>query len=144
MAVIEEENSFFQACMPSEGHISKIRLLEEIARIKATVRHENTFVFYDGVNMIMLNEATRVMIVRHDNTIVCDTCPMKDGMVFYGGEWFEGIEKYRSEIEDKLKAVHAEHIMDSVRDSFKFLPTQFSRSIRQGIQGVVMPKHKKV
>ncbi len=106
--LIEKTNSFYPASMPThDGHISKIRLMEELARQNGT-QYDEIFAYHNGCLFILLNEDNRFMRVRYDDILICSNNPHdpeSERMTLFDGEWFEEVEKYREMIERNMKAI---------------------------------------
>ena len=116
-----KENSFYQASMPNGEHLSKIRLIEELARMKGSNVSGTIGYSSESGLFVLLDDQNRTMYVRSNGDLVCHNNPF-DGKCepcFYDGEWFEEVEKYREMIERNVKVIQEKHIMILVNESFK-------------------------
>lgn len=118
---MNKNNSFFQASMPGpDGHISKFRLIEEVARQKGTQYADYVFVYHSDSVIIYLDDENRFVRVRHNDILVCQNNTIgPEEPCFYSGDWFTEIEKYRAEIERNLHRLECERIEKLVSESFR-------------------------
>jgi len=116
---MSKENSFYQASMPNGEHLSKIRLIEELTRLRGyAVSDTIGYSSEDGL-FVLLDDQNRTMYVRSDGELVCHNNPFDGELCFYDGPWFEEIEKFREMIEVNLKNIQEKHIHALVAESFK-------------------------
>ena len=116
-----KENSFYQASMPNGEHLSKIRLIEELARMKGSNVSGTIGYSSESGLFVLLDDQNRTMYVRSNGDLVCHNNPF-DGErepCFYDGPWFDEIEKYRIEIEQNVRNIQEKYIMILVNESFK-------------------------
>ncbi len=103
-----------------DGHISKIRLLEELARQKGTQYDDYVFVYYSDSVIIYLDEENRFVRVRANGSLVCQNNTVgPEEPCFFDGKWWDDIEEYRAEIESNLHRIECERIERLVSESFK-------------------------
>jgi hypothetical protein len=116
-----KKDSFYQASQPDGEHLSKIRLLEELARQKGTP-DRNSFKYHlnDTNIIIYLDEKNNsVYAVNRYGHLLCSKNVPGEDHCFFGGPWFDEVEKHRSEIEGNLKQIEEERIEKLVDGSFK-------------------------
>ena len=116
---MSKENSFYRASMPNGEHLSKIRLMEELARQKGSTVSGTIGYSSESGLFVLLDDQNRTMYVRVNGELVCHNNPFDGEPCFYDGPWFEEIEKFREMIEVNLKNIQEKHIHALVAGSFK-------------------------
>ncbi|HUU40314.1 MAG TPA: hypothetical protein VMW42_05180 [Desulfatiglandales bacterium] len=93
--------------MPKNGHLSNIRLIEEVARQKGYQYADHIFAYHDESIIIYLDDENRIVRVKLGDVLVCqnNTCGPEEPC-FYNGPWFSEIEKkFRAEIEKNQRTI---------------------------------------
>lgn len=119
---MDKENGFYAASMPGpNGHLSKIRLIEELTRMKGSAVSGTIGYSSENGLFVLLDDQNRTMYVRVNGELTCHNNPFDEECepCFYDGEWFNEVEKYREIIESNMKTIQEKHIMALVSESFK-------------------------
>ncbi len=119
---MNKENSFYQASMPGpNGHLSKIRLIEELARMKGSSIAGVIGYSSESGLFILLDYQKRTMYVRVNGGLVCHNNPFdrECKVCFFDGPWFDEVEKYRIEIERNVKDIRSRQRMVLASESLK-------------------------
>jgi len=95
-------DAYFAASMRVDGHLSKIELMENLARLNGEendITPARLNLWISGAMSIYVDNVRRFMLAHFHESLVCSTV----SMVFVPGEWEKLIEPYRQKIEEIVK-----------------------------------------